>query len=85
MTLTLYFIRNGLLESLGQSQVFAYFREPSRDYRFTLITYEKEEDWVDTESVRDVRARNSRIWPSTGCRKGFGVPRQNQWQMRGCD
>lgn len=45
---TLYLTRNGLLEPLGQSQVFAYLRGLSRDYRITLITYEKHEDRADT-------------------------------------
>ena len=45
---TLYVTRNGLLEPLGQSQVFAYLRGLSRDYRITLITYEKHEDRADT-------------------------------------
>ena len=44
----LYVTRNGLLEPLGQSQVFAYLRGLSRDYRITLITYEKPEDRADT-------------------------------------
>lgn len=44
----LYLTRNGLLEPLGQSQVFAYLRGLSRDYRITLITYEKHEDRTDT-------------------------------------
>ena len=47
MTATLYLTRNGLLEPLGQSQVWAYLRCLSADYRITLITYEKEEDWCD--------------------------------------
>jgi glycosyltransferase involved in cell wall biosynthesis len=55
MTPTLYLTRNGLSEPLGQSQVMAYLRGLSREYRITLITYEKDEDWIDTE--RMVRAR----------------------------
>lgn len=45
---TLYLTRNGLLEPLGQSQVFAYLRGLSQDHEVTLITYEKPEDWADT-------------------------------------
>lgn len=48
MSKVLYVTRNGLLEPLGQSQVFAYLRGLSRDYRITLITYEKHEDRADT-------------------------------------
>jgi glycosyltransferase involved in cell wall biosynthesis len=56
MTPTLYLTRNGLLEPLGQSQVMAYLRGLSREYRITLITYEKDEDWADTARVARVRA-----------------------------
>jgi len=38
---TLYLTRNGLLEPLGQSQVIAYLRGLSQNYKITLITYEK--------------------------------------------
>lgn len=55
MTPTLYLTRNGLLEPLGQSQVFAYLRGLSRDHAITLITFEKPEDWAD--SARMARAR----------------------------
>ena len=44
---TLFLTRNGLLEPLGQSQVFAYLRGLSRDYEISLVTYEKDEDWSD--------------------------------------
>jgi len=44
LTPTLYLTRNGLLEPLGQSQVMAYLRGLSRDYKITLITYEKDEE-----------------------------------------
>lgn len=56
MTPTLYLTRNGLLEPLGQSQVFAYLRGLSRRYRITLITYEKDEDWTDAARVAKLRA-----------------------------
>ncbi|WFM69994.1 glycosyltransferase [Halomonas sp. CKK8] len=55
MSNTLYLTRNGLLEPLGQSQVFAYLRGLSREHTITLITYEKPEDWAD--STRMARAR----------------------------
>ncbi len=56
MTPTLYLTRNGLLEPLGQSQVMAYLRGLSRDFRITLITYEKDEDWADSARVAAARA-----------------------------
>ncbi|TDO16642.1 MULTISPECIES: glycosyltransferase family 4 protein [Halomonas] len=55
MSNTVYLTRNGLLEPLGQSQVFAYLRGLSREHSITLITYEKAEDWED--SARMARAR----------------------------
>ena len=48
---TLYLTRNGLLEPLGQSQVLAYLRGLSQDYRITLITYEKPEDLADASRM----------------------------------
>jgi len=57
MTPTLYLTRNGLLEPLGQSQVFAYPRGLSRAHAITLITYEKPEDRAD--SARMARAQEA--------------------------
>lgn len=53
---TLYLTRNGLLEPLGQSQVMGYLRGLSREYRITLISYEKDEDWADAERVARAQA-----------------------------
>lgn len=61
MTPTLYLTRNGLLEPLGQSQVLAYLRGLSRDYRITLITYEKDEDQADTVRMNAMRAECDRL------------------------
>lgn len=55
MPATLYLTRNGLLEPLGQSQVLAYLRGLSHDYRITLITYEKDEDRADTARMEAMR------------------------------
>jgi glycosyltransferase involved in cell wall biosynthesis len=52
----LYLTRNGLLEPLGQSQVIAYLRGLSLDNKITLITYEKLEDWADSDRMSDARA-----------------------------
>lgn len=52
---TLYLTRNGLLEPLGQSQVMSYLKGLSQDYQITLITYEKPEDWTDTEAMARAR------------------------------
>lgn len=52
MTKTLYLTRNGLLEPLGQSQVFAYLLGLSREHSITLITHEKPEDWTDLPRMK---------------------------------
>jgi hypothetical protein len=56
LTPTLYLTRDGLLEPLGQSQVMAYLRGLSRDYKITLITYEKPQDWANSEAMTRARA-----------------------------
>lgn len=61
MTPTLYLTRNGLLEPLGQSQVLAYLRGLSQDYRITLITYEKDEDRADAARMGAMRAECDRL------------------------
>ncbi len=53
---TLYLTRNGLLEPLGQSQVLSYLRGLSREYRITLITFEKDADSADVRRMRAMRA-----------------------------
>lgn len=58
---TLYLTRNGLLEPLGQSQVMAYLRGLSNHYCITLITYEKDDDWADTQRVAKLRAECDRL------------------------
>ncbi len=61
MTKTLYLTRNGLLEPLGQSQVFAYLRGLSRHYQITLITYEKDEDRTDANRMAAMQAECDRL------------------------
>lgn len=56
MTNTLYITRNGLLEPLGQSQVFAYLRGLSRDHDISLVTREKPQDWGNTKAMASARA-----------------------------
>ncbi|PIE07067.1 MAG: glycosyltransferase [Rhodobacterales bacterium] len=58
---TLYITRNGLLEPLGQSQVFGYLRGLSRDHAITVISYEKDEDWADRARVAALRADCDRL------------------------
>ena len=51
----LYLSYNGLLEPLGQSQVFAYLRLLSRQHRITLITFEKPADFADAGAMQAQR------------------------------
>ena len=53
---TLYLTRTGLLEPLGQSQVFSYLRGLSQSYSVTLITYERDDDWADASRVNALKA-----------------------------
>ena len=48
MSRVLYLTRNGLLEPLGQSQIWPYLRGLSRYHRITLISFEKPEDRADS-------------------------------------
>ncbi len=61
MISSLYLTRNGLLEPLGQSQVLAYLRGLSSDYRITLITYEKDEDRADARRMSAMRAECTKL------------------------
>lgn len=61
----LYITRTGLLEPLGQSQVMAYLRGLSAEYRITLITFEKPEDMADEAAMKRARqdcARHGIEW-----------------------
>lgn len=51
MATILYLTRNGLLEPLGQSQVFGYLKGLARDHSITLITHEKLGDWTDGKEM----------------------------------
>ncbi len=46
----LYISYDGLMEPLGQSQVFQYLRKLARGHDITLISYEKPSDWADEAS-----------------------------------
>ena len=43
----LYISYDGMLEPLGQSQVFAYLKRLAAGRRIHLISFEKPEDWVN--------------------------------------
>ena len=60
MRRVLYFTRNGLLEPLGQSQIWPYLRGLSSDYLITLISFEKPADRLDSERMHEMRHQCSR-------------------------
>jgi len=55
MSHVLYLTRNGLLEPLGQSQIWPYLRGLSRDRRITLISFEKPVDRCDPVAMQKMR------------------------------
>jgi glycosyltransferase involved in cell wall biosynthesis len=52
---SLYLTRNGLLEPLGQSQILPYLRGISKIYQTTLITFEKNEDWLNKKYFNSIK------------------------------
>jgi len=52
----LYISYDGILDSLGQSQVFRYLIKLALNYNITLISYEKKENWQDKERYDDLLA-----------------------------
>lgn len=69
----LYITRNGLLEPLGQSQILSYMLPLSKDYKFYLVSFEKEEDCKDIEHlkrIKDICESNNITWRPLSYRKG---------------
>jgi glycosyltransferase involved in cell wall biosynthesis len=61
----LYLTRNGLLEPLGQSQIFPYLSGLSRAYALTLISFEKPEDRANLAAAMRIHwecASHSLFW-----------------------
>lgn len=56
MSCVLYLTRNGLLEPLGQSQIWPYLLGLSRDRRITLISFEKPADRLNPSVMRRMRS-----------------------------
>jgi glycosyltransferase involved in cell wall biosynthesis len=48
----IYLTRNGLLEPLGQSQIFPYLKVLASSVSITLISFEKPDDWADSPARR---------------------------------
>lgn len=63
----LYISYDGLMEPLGQSQVFQYLKKLAKAHQITLVTYEKPEDWAQTVErnrlIDEVRAAGIRWIP----------------------
>ena len=55
MSHVLYLTRNGLLEPLGQSQIWPYLRGLSSDFSITLISFEKPADQGDALAMQQMR------------------------------
>ena len=55
MSRILYLTRNGLLEPLGQSQIWPYLKGLSRDHHITLISFEKPSDQADCSTMEMMR------------------------------
>jgi len=50
----LYITYDGLMEPLGQSQVFQYLRKLAEEHQIILVSYEKPEDWSDIAQRNDL-------------------------------
>ncbi len=51
----LYISYTGLLEPLGQSQVYKYLKHLAEDYKITLITYEKPKDLAESDRFQTLQ------------------------------
>lgn len=61
MNKVLYLTRNGLLEPLGQSQIYPYLKGLSKSVKITLISFEKPSDFTDRLRLRVVREECKRM------------------------
>ncbi len=46
----LYISYDGLMEPLGQSQIYQYLRLLAKEHQITLVSYEKPDDWANTKN-----------------------------------
>jgi glycosyltransferase involved in cell wall biosynthesis len=53
----LYVAYDGMLEPLGQSQVLAYLEKLSKERPIHLLSFEKPEDWVHADALKQMRKR----------------------------
>lgn len=57
----LYISYTGLMEPLGQSQIFNYLRYLAKDYNITLVTYEKYNDWKDQIKLKKIKCTTRKV------------------------
>ena len=57
----LYLSYTGMLEPLGRSQVLAYLSRLSKDYEFSIISFEKADDFSDKRAVESLQAECKRF------------------------
>ena len=57
LTSVLYISHTGLLEPLGESQVFQYLRQLAADHRITLLTFEKPKNLADHARLAAMEAK----------------------------
>jgi glycosyltransferase involved in cell wall biosynthesis len=51
----LYLSYTGLLEPLGRSQILAYLSRLSNEYQFTIVSFEKDSDFTDMNTVESLQ------------------------------
>src|SRR3989344_5836191 len=56
MARILYISYDGLMEPLGQSQIWQYLRLLAKDHPITLLTYEKKQDWQDAVARENLKS-----------------------------
>lgn len=73
MKRVLYLTRNGLLEPLGQSQILSYLVPLSKEYKFYIVSFEKEKDYDDVEHydrIKSICKENNIHWKPLHYKKG---------------
>ena len=51
----LYISYDGLLEPLGQSQILSYMENISEEFKVSIVSFEKKNDWKKKENVEIVK------------------------------
>ncbi len=61
MARILYISYDGLMEPLGQSQIWQYLRLLAKSHPITLVTYEKRRDWKDAAARETLKSEVRRV------------------------